>query len=92
MSQEAEDGINFESLKDIVENAIKNEDTSVIEAIKDDNHLRYIQKYIELQVSEDESRISSSSHFFGIKGFSAAIFAIGVSLSLTGASSLLKKY
>lgn len=73
-------------LKALVKKAIENEDFSIIEAIKDKNQLRYIQKYAELFVSNINSKISFLSLYMELKGSNLCIIAIGISLFLVGVS------
>ena len=68
----------------LVDNAIKNEDTSVIEEIEDKNHLKYMQKDVEMRILRKGSIFSSLSLDIGIKGIFFCIFAIGVSFVLVG--------
>jgi hypothetical protein len=69
--EDTETEISFEDLKTIVDAAIKGQYISAIEAIKDENHLRYMQKYAEMLLSKDEFGI-------GTLGIGIAIMAIGL--------------
>jgi hypothetical protein len=86
MGQEAKKEINFESLKAIVDDAIKNKNTSAIEAIEDEMHLRYIEKYLESLISNNSTKISFLSLDTDIKGISIGFIAAGLSLFLGGLS------
>jgi hypothetical protein len=62
----------------LVEDAIKNEDSSVIEKIEDKNHLKYMQKVVEVGILKNGLIFSIPSVSIGI-GISIGIIAIGVS-------------
>lgn len=83
VSQETKTEINFESLRTIVDDAIKNKNTSAIEVIEDEKQLRYMQKYAELLVSKDEISV-------GIYGYVLTLIAIGVSYLLVNPPNFTK--
>lgn len=62
----------------LVEDAIKNKDTSIIEKIEDKNHLKYMQKVVEVGILKNGLIFSIPSVSIGI-GISIGIIAIGVS-------------
>ena len=70
----------------LVDDAIKNKDTSVIEETEDKNHLKYMQKDVEMRILRKDSIFSILSLDIGIKGIFLCIFAIGLSLFLVGIS------
>lgn len=70
----------------LVEDALENKDTSVIEKIKDKNHLKYMQKVVEVAIIGKGLIFSSLSVYIGAKGISLCIIAIGVSFFLVGIS------
>lgn len=84
--EDAEKEISFDCLRVIVEDAIKAKNICTIEKIKDEHQLRYMQKYAEMLVSEDESSISSLSYSLGMQSFALAFCAIGLSYFLAGVS------
>ena len=62
----------------LVEDAIKNKDASIIEKIEDKNHLKYMQKVVEVGILKNGLIFSIPSVSIGI-GISIGIIAIGVS-------------
>ncbi len=92
MSQEAGKEINFGFLRAIVEEAIKNNDPSAIEAIKDEYRLRYMQKYTELRSSKRGLAISFESYLIGMDSVAFAIIGIGISYILVALSKYISMY
>ncbi len=90
MDKKGEKRINFVFLRGIVDNAIKNRDTSFIETIEDENQLIYMQKYIDLENTKRSFSVSFVSLYIGIIGFFVAGVAIGISFILTGLTSVPK--
>lgn len=86
MGQEAEKEINFESLRAIAEEAIENKDFSAIERIEDENQLEYIQKFVDVKLSNIAVNISIPSFFLSAFGVVFGIIAIGLTLFLVGIS------
>ncbi|NJD76140.1 MAG: hypothetical protein FIB08_03445 [Candidatus Methanoperedens sp.] len=86
MGQEAENQINFESLKAIVNDAIENENISAILAIEDKNQLRYMQKFVEVKLSELTANKSIPSFILSASGIVFGIIAIGLTIFLVGVS------
>ena len=70
----------------LVEDAIENKDTSVIEKIEDKNHLKYMQKVVEVAIIRKGLIFSSLSVDIGVKGISLGMIAIGISFFLVGIS------
>lgn len=81
--------INFQDLKCMVCESVKNNDASFIEAIKDENQLRYVQKLIEVLISRRGSIFSYQSFLIGIDGIGLAFMAIGISFVLAGISAYI---
>ena len=75
---------NYEDIASLANDAIKNKDTSVIEEIEDKNHLKYMQKDVEMRILRKDSIFSIISLDIGIRGIFLCIFAIGVSFVLVG--------
>jgi len=75
---------NYKDIVSSVDKAIENKDTSVIEEIEDKNHLKYMQKYVEVRLLRKGSIWSIQSLDIGIRGIFLGIFAIGVSIVLVG--------
>ena len=75
---------NYKDIVSSVDKAIENKDTSVIEEIEDKNHLKYMQKYVEVRLLRKGSILSIQSLDIGIRGIFLCIFAIGVSFVLVG--------
>ncbi len=84
--EDAEKKISYDCLRTIVDDAIKTKNICTIEKIEDEHQLRYMQKYAEVLVSEDESRISSKSYSLGMYSVALAFVAIGLSYFLAGIS------
>ena len=59
---------NYEDIASLANDAIKNKDTSVIEEIEDKNHLRYMQKDVEMWLIRKDSIFSIISLDIGIRG------------------------
>ncbi|MFZ3059077.1 MAG: hypothetical protein WA102_04980 [Candidatus Methanoperedens sp.] len=93
MSQEAEKEMDFRCLRDIVEEAIRIEDTDTpsIKAVTKGNQLRYIQKYTESLISKSESKNSSNSYFISLFAIAVTLFIIGISVFLAGDLSSVPK-
>ena len=68
----------------LVDKAIENKDTSVIEEIEDKNHLKYMQKDVEVRILRKGSIFSSLSLYIGNTGIGIGALAIGLSLFLVG--------
>ena len=68
----------------LVDKAIENKDTSVIEEIEDKNHLKYMQKDVEVRILRKGSIFSSLSLYVGNMGIGFGALAIGLSLFLVG--------
>ena len=68
----------------LVDKAIENKDTSVIEEIEDKNHLKYMQKDVEVRLLRTDSIYSSLSLYVGNMGIGFGTFAIGLSFFLIG--------
>lgn len=83
--EDAENKISFECLRTMVDEAIKTKNICIIERIEKEN-LRYAQKYAELRVSKNESRISFNSYLIGMDSVVFAILGIGLSYLLLIAS------
>jgi hypothetical protein len=83
--EDKKDKISFECLRTTVDDAIKTKDISIIEGIEKKN-LRYVQKYIEMHVSEKGLGISLNSYDIGLEGVILAFIAIGGSFVLFGIS------
>lgn len=66
----------------LVEDAIKNKDTSVIKKIEDKNHLKYMQKVVEVEILRTDLIFSIPSVSIGIKGIILGTIAIGLSIFL----------
>ena len=66
----------------LVEDAIKNKDASVIEKIEDKNHLKYMQKVVEVGILRKCLISSIPSLYIGNKGIILGLIAIGVSFFL----------
>jgi len=75
---------NYMDIVSLVDKAIENEDTSVIEEIEDKNHLKYMQKDAEVRLLRNDSIVSSLSLGIGIKAIFLCIAAIGLSFFLVG--------
>ena len=87
MGQEyVEKEISFECLRTAVDNAIKTKNMCIIESIKKENQLRYMQKYAELLISKNDSKISFRSYFIGVYSVILGSAAIGISYILVGNS------
>ena len=80
---------NYKDIVSSVDKAIENKDTSVIEEIEDKNHLKYMQKDVEVRLLRKDSIFSSLSLDIGIKGIFLCILAIGLSSFAIGLSSVL---
>ncbi|MCK4799242.1 MAG: hypothetical protein KAT05_17850 [Spirochaetes bacterium] len=80
----------YDNLKTIVNDAIKNQEISIIETIEDEKQLRYLQKYAESLISWDGLRFSYYSFLIGAMGIGVALFAIGISIYLFGESTVPK--
>ncbi|MCZ7402041.1 MAG: hypothetical protein O8C61_07445 [Candidatus Methanoperedens sp.] len=93
MSKEAEKVMDFGSLRNIVEEAIRIEDTdtSAIKEITKGNQFRYMQKYTESLISKNESKKSSKSYFISIFSIATTLFIIGISVFLAGDLSSVPK-
>ena len=77
---------NYKDIVSSVDKAIENKDTSFIEEIEDKNHLKYMQKDVEVRLLRKGSIFPILSLDIGIKGIFLCIFAIGLSLFLVGIS------
>ena len=75
---------NYKDIVSLVDKAIKNKDTSVIEEIEDKKHLKYMQKDVEVRLLIKDSIFSSLSLYIGNTGISIGALAIGLSLFLVG--------
>jgi len=75
---------NYNDIVSLVDDAIKNKDTSVIEEIEDKNHLKYMQKDVEVRLLRKGSIYSSRSLYIGNTGIALCALAIGLSLILIG--------
>ncbi len=83
--EDTENKISLESLRSMVDEAIKNKNICIIDKVEHEN-LRYAQKYAESLISKNESNISSKSYFMGINSIVLAFLAIGLSYFLAGIS------
>lgn len=80
----------YDNLKTIVNDAIKNQEISIIETIEGEKQLRYLQKYAESLISWDGLRFSYDSFLIGAMGIGLALFAIGISVYPFGESTVPK--
>ena len=72
---------NYKDIVSSVDKAIENKDTSVIEEIEDKNHLKYMQKDVEVRILRKGSISSSRSLYISNTGIALCVLAIGLSLS-----------
>ena len=72
---------NYKDIVSSVDKAIENKDTSVIEETEDKNHLKYMQKDVEVRLLRKGSTFSSLSLYIGNKGIGLCALAIGLSFS-----------
>lgn len=72
---------NYKDIVSSVDKAIEKKDTSVIEEIEDKNHLKYMQKDVEVRLLRKGSIFSSLSLYIGNTGIGLCALAIGLSLS-----------
>ena len=77
---------NYKDIVSLVDDAIKNKDTSVIEEIEDKNHLKYMQKDVEVRLLRKGSIFSIQSLYVGNRGVGFGVLAIGLSFFLIGIS------
>lgn len=84
--EDTEQKISYDCLRNMVDEAIKTQNICIIEKIKDEHQLRYMQKYADVLVSEDESKISFKSYSLGMYSIGLAFAAIGLSYFLAGIS------
>jgi len=72
---------NYKDIVSLVDKAIENGKTSVIEEIEDKNHLKYMQKDVEMRILRKGSISSSRSLYISNTGIALCALAIGLSLS-----------
>jgi len=81
---------NYKDIVSLVDKAIENGKTSVIEEIEDKNHLKYMQKDVEMRILRKGSISSSRSLYISNTGIALCALAIGLSLSFISETPQIK--